>query len=557
MIKIFYTIICFLLCLSCSRYDTLTASLNEVESIVESYPDSSLSILKGINISSIHSNKHKARYSLLLSIVNDKNYIDVESDSIITPALKYYLRTGDADKKLKVLYYRGIVERNRGNHEAAMNWYVQADRFSMMATDKVMVGRLYTAMMISYNRVYDIEASIDMAQKACDSYHKACDTTRYISAVLNLTSSYIQVNDTLKAMRNIQSLYRYRFKMNKQQLLNLYLKQMALSQDITKYTLENLYVFLKSENIDCKYVNWLMVTGKYCDSGDFHSANKAIEQYRKFNDSLDDLYYLYNANICEYFCKYKEAAESYRIYNTLSDDSDISIFRDDTKFIEERYRSELKNVRLHLMLVIAALATCLIALLCFIIIVYLRKVQKEKQADRMKMISMLNEMEKEKNAFEQMYSAAIEEQKRLKKARRDTVLGKNVRLLVDKRLSVLNRFVVANISGMYSKEAFEELSELMEDRNYFLESTRMSFIIAHPQFLMFLKQYDLSDWEIACCCMYCIGLNGNEISDYLKRKSYYNDSSIIRKKLGLDRKISINSFLRKKLRELDNGESKF
>ena len=209
------------------------------------------------------------------------------------------------------------------------------------------------------------------------------------------------------------------------------------------------------------------------------------------------------------------------------------------------------------MLVIAALATCLIALLCFIIIVYLRKVQKEKQADRMKMISMLNEMEKEKNAFEQMYSAAIEEQKRLKKARRDTVLGKNVRLLVDKRLSVLNRFVVANISGMYSKEAFEELSELMEDRNYFLESTRMSFIIAHPQFLMFLKQYDLSDWEIACCCMYCIGLNGNEISDYLKRKSYYNDSSIIRKKLGLDRKISINSFLRKKLRELDNGESKF
>ena len=168
------------------------------------------------------------------------------------------------------------------------------------------------------------------------------------------------------------------------------------------------------------------------------------------------------------------------------------------------------------------------------------------------MEKQMKELEYEKDQFMEMYSAALDEQKRLKRARMDTVLGKNVRSQVDNRLAVLNKFVVANISGMYSKEAYDELSKLLQDRNSFLESTRMSFIIAHPQFLMYLKEFGLSDWEISCCCMYCIGLNGNEISDYLKRKSYYNDSSVIRRKLGLDRKTTLDTFLRKKLTECDN-----
>ena len=210
---------------------------------------------------------------------------------------------------------------------------------------------------------------------------------------------------------------------------------------------------------------------------------------------------------------------------------------------EERYKSELMKIRQQLMLIIAILSFSIIFIVCLIVVKHLRMVQKEKRAEKIQM--------------EKMYAEVLEEQSRLKRARKDTALGKNVRALVDQRLSVLNKFIIAQISGMSSKEAFKDLSKLLEDRDYFLESTRISFIIAHPQFLMFLKQYNLSDWEIACCCMYCIGLNGSEISDYLNRKSYYNDSSVIRKKLGLDRQVNINSFLSRKLQELDNKESKF
>ena len=555
--KTFDVIISLLLCISCSHTPSLTESLNQAEELLDCHPDTSLAILREIDRSLLSSPRIEATYSLLSAIAYDKNYIDVESDSIIAPALKYYLRKGNNDEKLKTLYYRGIVERNKGNDEDAMRWYAQAYKYAEEAKDKIMAGRLYTAMMLTYNRASDIESSIIMADKAKDCYSEACDTARYISSILNLATLYIQLNDTASAREMNYLLKQYQGHMSTKHRLDFYLKQMALTNNKSDYALNDLYEFLENYNIEHQDVNWLSVAKCYCDWDDYKSADIALDYYRKYNDSYEASYYWYNANVSESFGLYKDASESYKIYNVLSDDSDVQIFKDDTKFIEERYSTQLRTTRLRFMTIVAVLSTCLISIICFIVVMYLRKVKMDKFNERMTMEKQMRELEYEKNQFMEMYAVALDEQKRLKRARMDTVLGKNVRFQVDNRLAVLNKFVVANISGMYSKEAYDELSKLLQDRNSFLESTRMSFIIAHPQFLMYLKEFGLSDWEISCCCMYCIGLNGNEISDYLKRKSYYNDSSIIRRKLGLNRKTTLDSFLRRKLEECDNKDLRF
>ena len=528
---------------SCGKYGATILSLRTAESMIESRPDASLEILNEIDVSSVSSRRIKARHSLLLAMAYDKNYIDIQSDTIILPALKYFIRKGTADEKLKVLYYRGVVERNRGDNESAMTWYVKAARYVEKAEDKVMAGRLYTAMMIIYNNIYDLEASVKMADMANKYYLEACDTGRYVSSVLNMVSASILLRDTLTAERNLLALSQYEYKMSRRQKLIFYIKKMSISKDLAGYSLMDVYNLLSLENIDYGEVDWLMLAGKYIDFHDYDSAHSSLEHYRRYNETYSPLYYWCDAVISEHMGHYKDAAESYRLYNVLTDESDIAVFRSDTKFLEERYKAELNSIRQRLRLIISVFSILIVASLSLILLMYLGKVLKEKR--------------EEKIEFDKMYSAVLEEQNRLKRARKDTVLGKNVRAQVEERLSVLNKFVVANISGMYSKEAFEELARLMNDRDYFLESTRMSFIIAHPQFLMFLKQYDLSDKEIACCCMYCIGLNGNEISQYLQRKSYYNYSSGIRKKLKLDKKTNIDVFLRKKLHELDNGKSNF
>lgn len=79
----------------------------------------------------------------------------------------------------------------------------------------------------------------------------------------------------------------------------------------------------------------------------------------------------------------------------------------------------------------------------------------------------------------------------------------------------------------------------------FLESTRLAFSLSHSVFIEHLQKKGLTDREVSYCCLYCIGLNGSEISNYLDIKSFYNISKVIRKKLSIDRSINIDTYLRK------------
>lgn len=144
------------------------------------------------------------------------------------------------------------------------------------------------------------------------------------------------------------------------------------------------------------------------------------------------------------------------------------------------------------------------------------------------------------------------EKEMLSGMKEEGTLNDEMRALLEERLNVLNGFITAHISGNCSERAKEELERLMSDRNSFIESTRMSFIIGHPRFLVFLKEKGLTDIEIGYCCLHAIGLRGKEIVSYLNSRSYYNASSAIRKKLGLnEHDTNINLYIQKLLKEID------
>ena len=150
----------------------------------------------------------------------------------------------------------------------------------------------------------------------------------------------------------------------------------------------------------------------------------------------------------------------------------------------------------------------------------------------------IERLEKEKNMLSGM--------------KEEGVLNDEMKMLLEERLNVLNGFITAHISGNCSEKAYDELERLMSDRNSSIESTRMSFIIGHPRFLIYLKEKGLTDLEIGYCCLHAIGLRGKEIVAYLNSRSYYNASSAIRKKLGLnEHDTNINLYIQKLLKEID------
>ena len=99
--------------------------LTDVDSYIESRPDSALAVLEGIDKAELTTKELEAKYALLMSMALDKNYIDLQSDSVIAPAVRYYERYGSADEKLKMYYYSGRIKQNSGDNEGAMEMFVK------------------------------------------------------------------------------------------------------------------------------------------------------------------------------------------------------------------------------------------------------------------------------------------------------------------------------------------------------------------------------------------------------------------------------------------------
>jgi hypothetical protein len=168
----------------------------------------------------------------------------------------------------------------------------------------------------------------------------------------------------------------------------------------------------------------------------------------------------------------------------------------------------------------------------------------------------LERLEIESENYELKCKEAIKEQEKLRSIIESNdssrKLNSEILSLVKQRLLILDKFIAANISSAFSKQALNELNQLMRDKDHFLESTRLSYSLSYPNFIEYLYSKGLTDREVAFCCLYCIGLNGSEISNYLEMKSFYNMSKGIRRKLAVDRSMNIDTYLHKLLVQIEH-----
>jgi tetratricopeptide (TPR) repeat protein len=136
--SLLYIILILAVCLSCHR----NSALDSMESLVQEYPDSALSVLQGIRPSSIKGKGEKARYALLYSVALDKNYIDVDSDTTIIKAVRWYEKTGDRHHLMLSYYYAGRVEYNSANYAGATSYAQKAMDLAVQSSDSYYQGMI-------------------------------------------------------------------------------------------------------------------------------------------------------------------------------------------------------------------------------------------------------------------------------------------------------------------------------------------------------------------------------------------------------------------------------
>ena len=138
---------------------------------MEDHPDSAYSLLQTIDSDALRTRGGRARYALLYTQAQDKNYIDETCDSLISIATDYYQHHGDVRNRFLSYYYKGRIHYNDGDYLNAMLNYFEVETLVPDLQDDYYAGLLYSQLGSIYMNYYDFPKSLEAYQKA-EVYYK-------------------------------------------------------------------------------------------------------------------------------------------------------------------------------------------------------------------------------------------------------------------------------------------------------------------------------------------------------------------------------------------------
>ena len=544
--------------LSCSDDSAVVEELDWAEAVMEEYPDSALVLLDSLDRNRLTTREARARHSLLYSQALDKNWIELTSDSVISPAVKYYSRHGSPDYRLKTQYYLGCIFRNAGDREEAMEHFVEAERYVDRATDWQAVGRLYSAKRTIYFDIYDFEKSYRDALLSAEYYSKSGDIPLMVKAMTNAAycayflDNYKTADSLLNEVRD--KYWDAASITNKSTYFSssLYMAVKTDSSAVKRILNEYLQTITDPEEMD-----WSAVANIYRMSGNLDSALWALERYPLAYPDYENepQYLLLSSLIYEDLKQYDKAYASLKKYSDIVGDEDIDKFEADTKFIEERYAHENAAIRHRNTVVMIVFGTVTALLMAALTINSLRNRIK---IARLRAEQERLEAERKLQYLENFNKKLLQEKDTLTEMLSNSSLSDNARQSVNDMITTVTGLLSAKASGTDSDViniVNQKMEQLAENRNRFVLSVMLSYAAAHPLFTAALKERGLSDWETGYCCLYAMGLRGKDIGNLMGGShSHHNRASVIRSKLGLTgHDTNLGRWLLKFAKETENG----
>ena len=546
----YLSVIILAICLiSCNSHSHCRATLSQMESYIEERPDSALAVLKQMNASELSGKEEKAKHALLYSMALDKNVIDKTDFEVLQPAIDYFEnKGGSATDKMRTYYYQGRIYQNQGNDALAMECFVSALSEGKESEDKLTKARILFTQGGIYNKVFEWDKCISTYNEAGNYFQECGRTSSYINCMASIINVYTIIGDVEQA----------------EHYITIGLNNLAeCSMWIKGYFYSNYIIFLTShrpdrvaevrrildiylDSVDSSYIDWLSVSYAYLNIGDMTQAMEAIKRVNNIPNAQQQVrYYALLADIHKHKGEYEKALDGYLKYVKMTDSLDYEKSKAGIEFIEERHSLELKNIQdkeRSDRRVLAAIGVIIIFLSLLVIIWYRLKVKtveselakQEKEKYRL----LYNQIEQERDSLTEI----LERSNELEGAAKNALL---------ERLTLLNRFFLAYITDNrdMDRKVNQEMEKLVANKEVFMYSTRLAFAGSHPKFIKHLEDRGLNEWEINYCCLYALGLKGKEIGEYIQLKSHFNNSSDIRKKLGLgEHDVNLGTYIRKLLR---------
>lgn len=204
MKRLFVLLFLPLFCFACNRNNT---ELEYAESLLQEKPDSALMILQSFSEKkTVQTKQERAKYSLLFCAACDKNYIDLQSDSIIRIAVDYF---SDKPGKYRYLsnYYHGVALKNMRMFQPAIVALEKAGNEALQLEDYQYSGLAERNKAAIFNMLGNNTAAQDYQKKAIASFEKLANKSYLHYALRGLVVGYANNNEKEKALQLIDSIY--------------------------------------------------------------------------------------------------------------------------------------------------------------------------------------------------------------------------------------------------------------------------------------------------------------------------------------------------------------
>jgi tetratricopeptide repeat protein len=505
------------------------------------HPDSAELLLESTNLKRIKSRYNKARYALLYSQALDKNYIDVDRDTLIRVATDYYKYHGTKEHRALAFFYSGRVYENAGKIDSAILQYTTAEQYVNKTDDDYLKGLLASALAGLY-------ATQQFRTLARDKYIEASEYFQKSGHKYNTLLSYMAImsmSNLLDDYANATYYYEHAKKLANDLDDKQILQSLALSyaSNVTSGTSDYESALTVLRQAYMQYNNGIVPKSYYFALGRIYVyLNQPDSAYLFLHEDVDQEMGRGNVEVSYLLGKVMEMRGNYkRAYQysdralSLLDSMYFSEKEQSIPEIKEKYHSEQLKSRNDFLRILTryqfVVALLLIASLLFISLWLIGLRQKKILRQHQEIVQYQTVITKLQNEYDQLQSL-----------QQNINNDDNLTHILAKRLNFLKNWLETTVAYEHDKELYyRKVKEFIADNtnkgNGIINIFRDILEAKCPGILEYLqKKYpNLSDSDVDLYCLMCLNLSVSAIGlvTRYKLKTVYNNRNQLRIKLDI------------------------
>ncbi len=542
-----------LLLVGCHSDPRQVELIDRAEAVMDSLPETALALLDSVDSHRLI-RADNARYALLRSQALDKNFIDVANDSLIDIAVDYYTHSrNNLRYRGMAHYYKARVLYNAGNYEQATEHLIKAEEALLNTTEYNTTALTYNLLSEIYIEQYRLDDAIVLINKSRYYYEMCGNSKNIVYNHLRLSNVLMIEHPADSVLCHLDSAQTIAERLNNEELLFTvenyrasfydYIKE----YDRAKATLYNTFERYPAHKPNAN--DYFLMSRIYYNTGQLDSALYILDNYYAplcQTHSDRETLSLFRSKIYKSMQDYTKAYT--HLYNYMYSVTESGLMEQNKSIneLEKKYRTELlrkKNqslaTRSILLFVITLMATLIAALFIYLYI-------RQRQMRQAQYQQLHDEAQQEIGAILSQYNA-IKEQLHTQLTQQQ--LYKNelqARIDTLRVLSGMTDTYARNKEKFYDKcRSYINMCNQTEDS--FVKDIRAIASLYCEGFVETIQSLsnDLTNEEINLACLILLGFDNYQIRilfNHTHAQSIYNKRRRLRKKLGLDNDVDLETF---------------